>query len=174
MNFQINTNISTIRTGAQETWVLLWDCGMSYRIIEWFGLERIFKITYFQPPCYWQGHFHLDQVAQSPIQPGLEYFQRGGIHNLTGWPVPVSHHPHCKEFLPLKSFKKSLSQPSLKKYMYSLKSSSNYVLTKITEMKSRTCQKQYKTTKVWMDWDLRNEIHWNKRGKKVKWQEETV
>ena len=44
--------------------------------------------------CYRQGHLPLDLVAQSPIQPGHECFQRGGIHNLSGQPVPVSHHPH--------------------------------------------------------------------------------
>jgi len=46
-----------------------------YRIIEWFGLEGTFKIVLFQPPCYRQGHLPLDQVAQSPIQPGLEHLQ---------------------------------------------------------------------------------------------------
>ena len=38
----------------------------------------------------------LDQVAQSHIQPGLQCLQGGGIHSLTGQPVPVSHHSHCK------------------------------------------------------------------------------
>ena len=33
--------------------------------------------------CYMQGHIPLDQIAQSPTQPGLECFQGGGIHNLT-------------------------------------------------------------------------------------------
>ena len=42
--------------------------------------------------CYRQGHLPLDQVAHSPIQPGLECFQGGGIRNLTGQLVPVSHH----------------------------------------------------------------------------------
>jgi len=43
-------------------------------ITEWFGLEGTLKIIYFQPPCHGQGHLPLDQVAQSPIQPGLEGF----------------------------------------------------------------------------------------------------
>jgi len=60
---------------------------------EWFGLEGIFKIILFQLPCYMQGHFPLDLVAQSPIQPDLECFQGGGIHSLAGQPVAVSHHP---------------------------------------------------------------------------------
>ena len=50
----------------------------------------------FQPTCYRWGHFPLDQVAQSPIQPGLECFQGGGIHSLSGQHVPVSCHPHSK------------------------------------------------------------------------------
>jgi len=43
---------------------------MVYRIIEWYGLEGTLKIIWFQPPCHEQGHLPLDQVAQSPIQPG--------------------------------------------------------------------------------------------------------
>ena len=50
--------------------------------------------------CHRQGHLPLDQVAHSPIQPGLEYFQGGGTDNLAGQPVPVSHYPHSEEFLP--------------------------------------------------------------------------
>ena len=51
-------------------------------------------------PCYRQGHLPLGQGAQNPIQPALACFKEGGIHNLTGQPVSVSHHPHSKEFLP--------------------------------------------------------------------------
>jgi len=53
-----------------RTWI-------NHRIIEWFGLEVTLKISWFQPPCHEQGHLPLDQVAQSPIQPGLEHFQGG-------------------------------------------------------------------------------------------------
>jgi len=35
-------------------------------------------------PCYVQGHQPPDQAAQSHIQPGLEYLQGCGIHNLPG------------------------------------------------------------------------------------------
>jgi len=39
-------------------------------------------------PCHRQGHqpphIILDQAAQGPIQPGLEYLQGRGIHNLSG------------------------------------------------------------------------------------------
>jgi len=41
------------------------------RIIECFGLEGTFKGHLIQPLCNEQGHLQLDQVAQSPIQPGL-------------------------------------------------------------------------------------------------------
>ena len=47
-----------------------------------------------------QGHLQLDQVAQSPVQPGLERFQGWGLHHLPGQPVPGFHHPHGKKFLP--------------------------------------------------------------------------
>ena len=42
-----------------------------------------------QPPAR-QGHqppHLLDQVAQGPIQPGLEHLQGRGIYNLSGQPV---------------------------------------------------------------------------------------
>jgi len=51
------------------------------------------------PPCHGQGHLPSDQVAQSPIQPGLEHFQERGIHSFSAKPVPVPHKPHSKEFL---------------------------------------------------------------------------
>jgi len=43
-----------------------------HRMTEWFGLEGTLKIIQFQPPCHGQGHLLLEQVAQSPVQPGLE------------------------------------------------------------------------------------------------------
>ena len=48
--------------------------------------------------------------CSKPIQPGLECFPGGGIHNLSGQPVPVSHHPHSKEFLPNTQSKSALFQ----------------------------------------------------------------
>jgi len=71
-----------------------------FRMIEWVGLEGTLKIVLFQPPCHDQGHLPLDQVAQNPIQPGLEHFLGGGSHSFSGQPVPASHHPHSEEFLP--------------------------------------------------------------------------
>ena len=52
------------------------------------------------PLLYRQGPLPLDQVAHSPIQPGLECFQGEGIDNLCGQPVPLSDHSHGKECLP--------------------------------------------------------------------------
>jgi len=68
--------------------------------MEWFGLERTVRDHVVQRPCNEQGHLQPDQVAQSPIQPGLECFQGWGIDQLSGQPVPVFHYPQCKEFLP--------------------------------------------------------------------------
>lgn len=54
----------------------------------------------FPTPCHGQGHLPPDQFAQSPIQPGFEYLQGWGIHNLFKQPVPVPHNPHSEEFAP--------------------------------------------------------------------------
>ena len=51
-------------------------------------------------PCPGQGHLPLDQVVPNPVQRGLEHFQGWGTHNFSGQPVPVSHHPYSKKFLP--------------------------------------------------------------------------
>jgi len=43
---------------------------------------------------------HLEQTAQDLVQVGFEYLQRRRIHNLSGEPVPVLHHPQSEEVLP--------------------------------------------------------------------------
>uniref|UniRef100_A0A672TM59 Uncharacterized protein n=1 Tax=Strigops habroptila TaxID=2489341 RepID=A0A672TM59_STRHB len=50
-------------------------------------------------PCHGQGHLPLDQVAPSPVQPGLEHCQGWGSHSFSGQPVPGPHHPHREELL---------------------------------------------------------------------------
>jgi len=50
----------------------------------WFGLEGTFKDHLVQALSHGQGHLPLDQVAQSPIQPGLEHLQGGDIHSFPG------------------------------------------------------------------------------------------
>jgi len=52
-------------------------------------------------PLPWAENLPFDQVAQSPIQPGLEHFQGGGIHSFSGQTLSVLHHPHSKKYLPL-------------------------------------------------------------------------
>lgn len=44
------------------------------------GLERILKIIQFQSPCHEQRHLQIDQVALSPIHPGLKHFQNWGSY----------------------------------------------------------------------------------------------
>ena len=68
-----------------------------YRIT-WFGSKGTFKDHLVQPLCHGRGHFSLNQVAQSPIQPDLECFQKQGIYHLSGQLVPASHHLHHKKF----------------------------------------------------------------------------
>jgi len=57
-------------------------------------------IIEFQPLFCVQGHQPPDQAAQSHIQPGLEWLQGGGIHNLLWQPVPVCYHPVCEKLPP--------------------------------------------------------------------------
>jgi len=64
---------------------------INHRITECFGLEGTFRGHPAQPPCSEQGHLHLDQVAQNPVQPGLECFQGWGIDHPAGQPVPGFH-----------------------------------------------------------------------------------
>ena len=74
----------------------------NHRITEWPGLEGISRTMNLQTPAG-QGHqppHLLDQVAHSPIQPGLEHLQARGIHNLSGQPVPAPHHSPWKELPP--------------------------------------------------------------------------
>ena len=72
----------------------------NHGIIKCFGLEVTFSGHIDHPPCSEQGHLQLDQVAQSPVQPGLECFQGWGLHYLSGKPVSVFHHTHCKKYPP--------------------------------------------------------------------------
>ena len=80
------------------------------RIIEWFGLERTFRGHLAQPPCHGQGYLPLDQVAQRPIQAGLEQLPGGSNHSFSGQPVPVPHKPHGKECCPYVQCKSTLFQ----------------------------------------------------------------
>ena len=88
--------------------VLLTFINQDHRIIEEFGLEGIFKGHLVQHPGSKQGHVQLDQSAQSPVQPDFECLQGWGIDHLSGQPVPVLHHPHCKKFLPYVQSKSTL------------------------------------------------------------------
>jgi len=44
----------------------------NHKIVEFFGLEETLRGHLVQPLCSKQGHLQLGQVAQSPVQPGLE------------------------------------------------------------------------------------------------------
>jgi len=60
-------------------------------------MEGTFKGHLAHSPCSEQGRLPLDQVPQSPFQPGLQCFRGWGIYNLSGQPIPVFHHRHYKK-----------------------------------------------------------------------------
>ena len=60
---------------------------------------RNFKY-YLVPNSMPMGHLPLDQVAQNPIQMGLEHFQWWGILNFSWQHAPVPHHSQSEEFIP--------------------------------------------------------------------------
>jgi len=87
-----------------------------HRITESLELEGTFKGHLVQLPCNEQGHLRLDQVAESLVQPGLESLQGRGFYHISGQPVPVPHHPHCKRLFPYIQLKStSLSLKSVAK-----------------------------------------------------------
>jgi len=43
---------------------------------------------------------HVQQAAQNYVQEGFEDLQRRTLHNPSGQPVPVLHHPQSEEVLP--------------------------------------------------------------------------
>ena len=63
-------------------------------------VEKDLKEHRVSTPCYVQGCQPPDKAAQSHIQPGLECLQGWGIHNLSGQPVPMCHHPLCEKLPP--------------------------------------------------------------------------
>ena len=67
------------------------NTGKKYHRMAW--VERSPKAHQVSTPCHRQAHqpadLALEQVAQGPIQPGLEHLQGWGIHRLSGQPVPA-------------------------------------------------------------------------------------
>ena len=49
-------------------------------------------------PCSEQGHLQQTRLLRSPSSLALNLSRDGA--STTGQPVPGSHHPHCKKFLP--------------------------------------------------------------------------
>lgn len=66
------------------------------KIIECLELEGVSRIIVFQSSRHGQGsqllHQILDQIAQDPVQLGLEYFQEWYFYNISGQSVPAPHH----------------------------------------------------------------------------------
>jgi len=72
----------------------------NHRITESLELEGTFKGHLVQFLYIEQGHPQLDQVAQGLVQPHLECLQGQVFHHISGQPIPVPHHPHCKRLFP--------------------------------------------------------------------------
>jgi len=66
-----------------------------------FWVGRDLKDHLVPTPLHGQGHLPLHHFAQRPIQPDLEHFQGGTIHNFSGQPVPVPHTLIAKKFFHL-------------------------------------------------------------------------
>ena len=75
-----------------------------------FEFEDTSKGHLVQPSCNEQGHLQVDQDAQNPVQPDLECLQGHGFHHTSGQPVPVPHHPYCKQLFPYIQYKSPLFQ----------------------------------------------------------------
>jgi len=74
-------------------------------------------------PCHGQGHLQPGQGPQSPVQPGLEWFQGWGISHLAGQPGPGSQSKKVLSSswnLPSLSLKPSPLVPSLQALLKSL------------------------------------------------------
>lgn len=89
------------RSFSSNVWVFLLceKCFhlLYHRIIECIWLEGSFKSHLVLPLCNERGHIPLNQVAQTLVQPNLKCFQGWGMDLLSGQPVPMSHHCHCKK-----------------------------------------------------------------------------
>jgi len=69
----------------------------AYEILILYGVGRDLCRSYSPTPLPKQGH--LQQAAQDHIYVGFEYLQIRRLHNLSGQPVPVLHHPQSKQVL---------------------------------------------------------------------------
>jgi len=85
-----------------DSMIPLFSCfaAQNLKIIKSLELEGTFKGRLAQLSCTKQGLLQLDRGAQNPVQPDLECVQGQGIHHISGHPVPMPYHPHCKRLFP--------------------------------------------------------------------------
>ena len=83
---------------------------VGYKIINWFELEKgPLRSSHSSPVLYAGTPPSRPGCSQPhPAWPGV--LPGRGIHSLAGQPVPVSHQPHSKEFLPDIQSKSTLFQ----------------------------------------------------------------
>lgn len=65
---------------------------------EWFGLDINLKDHLIPTSLHEQGHPSLDQFTYTPTKSGLEHHQVWGVHNSSGQPLPLTHHPYSTDF----------------------------------------------------------------------------
>lgn len=68
------------------------------RIIEFLDLEGTSEGHLAQLSCNEKRCAQLDQLAQGLFQPHCENLQGQDIDHISGQPVLVPYHPHCKSF----------------------------------------------------------------------------
>ena len=81
-------------------------------MIESLELKGTFKSHLVQLSCSGQGHRSWN--VHSLTQPHFESLQGWGINHISGQPVAVPHHPHCKRFV------SNLNLPSLRQNHFPL------------------------------------------------------
>jgi len=87
--FEEGTSAAKLKNGEEN------DSEQNHKMV---GVGRDLCGSSSPTPLLKQGR--LQQAAQDRLKAGLEYLQRRRLHNFSGQPVPVLHHPQSEEVLP--------------------------------------------------------------------------
>jgi len=80
-------------TGFPATMQFVSQGWLNHRIL---SVGRDLQRSSSPTPLQLTGTPQIDQIAQGLIHPRLENLQGRSINHISGQPVPVPHHPHCK------------------------------------------------------------------------------